>query len=178
MRMLLAGNDKQSQIKAERASLCEAGFTLVEMMMSMLIIGLMTGVVVLNLPSGDDPAVEQGKLLVSRLRIAAQTSMIENTPVGIEFNEDGYSAVRFIGGEWETVESFTYELEQPLVLELTQNGAKIDLDAARKTGVPVIRYDATGLATPFELEVDAFGLTMFFDGKSDGSVEFKSEGRG
>lgn len=156
----------------------QAGFTLVEVLMSMLIISLMTGIVVLNLPKDENPIVTQGQLLANHLRIASQSSMIENTPVGIAFTEDGYEAVKYVAGQWETIEQFTFETKSLPQMELKQNGAKINLEEAYKNGVPVIRYDTTGLATPFELSIDVYGDSIRIEGNANGEVNFITDETG
>ena len=153
----------------------QAGFTLVEVLMSLLIIGLMTGLVVLNMPETEDPIDEQARLLAYRLETAAQTSMISNQTIGIQFTKDGYEAVRFVGDEWETIEKFEFDMETAPVVELVQNGAKIDLEKARKSKIPVIRFDATGMATPFELKVDIYGDELKITGSSDGAIQVGEE---
>jgi len=149
----------------------QAGFTLVEVLMSLLIVGLMTGLVVLNLPESEDPVETQAKLLVTRLQTASQTSMISNQAIGIEFTDDGYRAVRFIGDEWETIERFEYDMDSVPIVEITRNDEKIDLEKAQESGIPVIRYDSTGLATPFELSIDVYGTEIRIEGGADGSVK-------
>ena len=156
----------------------QAGFTLVEVLMSMLIVGLMTGIVVLNLPEADDPWEKQARVIASKFQIASQSAMVANQTIGIRLNKNGYRIVRFTGGEWQTIEQFEFDAEVPLTMELTQNGAEIDLKAAEKSRVPVIRYDATGLATPFELTIDGYGRSMSFEGGADGSVQLKLDEAG
>lgn len=172
MPILPAGTAKHT------SRLKQAGFTLVEVLMSMLIIGLMTGIVVLNLPEGDDPWETEARRLASKFEIASQSAMISNQSIGIRLNKDRYDIVRFVGGDWVIIESHEFTGEIPLSIELEQNGAKIDLKAAAKTEVPVIRYDATGLATPFELTIDGYGRTMQFIGGPDGSVGLILDGTG
>ena len=154
----------------------QAGFTLVEVLMSMLIIGLMTGIVVLNIPAGEDPWESQARQLASKFEIASQSAMIANQTIGFHLNKDGYKIARFVAGEWVDIESGEFNSEIPLSIELEQSGAKIDLKAADKSDVPVIRYDATGLATPFELTIDGYGRSMQFVGGPDGSVAFVLDG--
>ncbi|NNC38118.1 MAG: prepilin-type N-terminal cleavage/methylation domain-containing protein [Hyphomonadaceae bacterium] len=154
----------------------QAGFTLVEVLMSMLIIGLMTGIVVLNLPEGDDPWEDQARELASKFQIASQSAMISNQSIGIKISKQGYEIVRFVAGDWVEIEGSEFSGDIPISIELVQNGAKIDLKAAAKTEVPVIRYDATGLATPFELTIDGYGRSMQFVGGPDGTVELVLDG--
>lgn len=144
--------------------------------MSMLIIGLMTGIVVLNLPSGDDPWEAQARELASKFEIASQSAMIANQTIGIKISKEGYEVVRFVAGDWVKIEGQAFSGEIPISVALVQNGAEIDLKAAAKVDVPVIRYDATGLATPFELTIDGFGRSVEFVGGPDGSMELVLDG--
>jgi len=167
MPMLPAGIDKTLKSTLQRSK--QAGFTLVEVLMSMLIIGLMTGIVVLNLPEGDDQWETQARKLASKFEIASQSAMIANQTIGIQIS-------RFVAGEWVDIEGAEFGGDIPLSINLEQDGTKIDLKAADKSDVPVIRYDATGLATPFELTIDGYGRSMQFIGGPDGSLRLLVDG--
>jgi len=174
MPMLPAGIDKTLKSTLQRSK--QAGFTLVEVLMSMLIIGLMTGIVVLNLPEGDDQWETQARKLASKFEIASQSAMIANQTIGIHLNKDRYKISRFVAGEWVDIEGAEFGGDIPLSINLEQDGTKIDLKAADKSDVPVIRYDATGLATPFELTIDGYGRSMQFIGGPDGSLRLLVDG--
>lgn len=152
-----------------------SGFTLVEILAVLFIISMMAGAVVMNLPPKPDPLHVQGKLLASRIQMTAQTGLIEHRAMGIRFSEHGYSVVKYNLDVWEIVEEFEYNTEGKPALELTQSKAKIDLDAAGKSEIPVIRYDTTGLGTPFELRLQNGTSRFVITGAIDGSITAEPE---
>ncbi len=167
MPILPAGN-----IKA-RHKLKQAGFTLVEVMVVLLIVGLMAGTVVMNLPPKEDPLYAQGKLLATRMEMAAQSSLTTQTSIGVRFEEGGYEFVKYSGEVWESVAQYTYELEQKPNVVLKLNGSTIDIKEAQKSEFPVLRYDVTGLATPFEFSLEGSKSRLHITGGVDGSVTVK-----
>ncbi len=148
----------------------QAGFTLVEILAVMFIIAVMAGAVVVNLPAKPDPLHEQGKLLASRIQMTAQIGLIERQSMGIGFTKNGYSTMKYNGEIWENIEEFEFEQEGEPDLELTQSTAKIDLEAAEKAGIPVIRYDTTGLGTPFILHLRNGTSRFVITGAIDGTI--------
>ncbi len=153
----------------------QAGFTLVEILAVLFIIAMMAGAVVINIPAKQDPLYTQGKLLASRIEMAAQTGMIEHQPMGISFTKNGYSVVRYSFDIWETVAEFEFGAEGRPELELSQSSAKIDLKAAEKSELPVIRYDTTGLGTPFELRLQNGASRFVITGAIDGTITAEPE---
>ena len=175
------GNNKSAQ----------SGFTLVEILAVMLIIGLMAGAVIMNMPHKPEAVEVRGRVLATHIGLTAQKALIEQQPFGLSFTQTGYDILKysgqdysdqnfsgqnlsdqnFSGQNWEIVEEFEFDLEKPPVLSMTQNAAKIDLEAAAKTGIPVIRYDRTGLGTVFELVLDDGKTEYVIKGAIDGSVQ-------
>jgi len=153
----------------------QAGFTLVEVLAVLFIISMMVGAVVMSLPAKQDPLHVQGKLLADRIQMTAQSGLMENQPVGVSFTEHGYSVVKYNFDIWEIVEEFEFDAENEPVLVLTQNTAKIDLEAAAKSETPVIRYDTTGLGTPFVLHLQSGASRFVITGAIDGSITAEPE---
>ena len=149
----------------------QLGFTLVEILAVLLIIGLMAGAVVMNMPPKQDPLHKQGELLATRIQIAAQSGLVEGQSIGIIFHEQSYDIVRYFNETWNVTQEFEYGVDNSKpVISLTLNAAKIDLEQAEKTGIPTIRYDTTGLGTSFELQLED-GLSRFIiNGRVDGSI--------
>ncbi len=148
----------------------QSGFTLVEVLAVLFIIGMMAGAVVMNMPKAQNPLHKQGELLATRIGLAAQGGLISQQSIGVVLRGDGYEIVRYNNYIWETVETFTFDLESKPYIELTQNAAKINLEAAEKSGVPVIRYDTTGLGTPFALKLQSGASAYMISGGSDGKI--------
>ena len=148
----------------------QSGFTLVEVMVVLLIVGLMAGTVVMNLPPKQDPLYAQGRLLATRLEQASQTSLIEQSSIGVRFVEGGYEVLKYTGENWDDAGKYFYDLSNNPNISLSVNGGEIDLKAARKSEFPVVRFDATGLATPFELSLQTSVSSVRLKGGVDGSI--------
>lgn len=170
MPILPTGHDKTFRTTSQ------AGFTLVEVLVSLLILGLMTGLVILNLPKDNDTLHKRGQRIAAHFEMAAQASIFYHEPVGIRLTDSGYEAVRYLKNEWVPLRTFAFGTGIEPELELVQNGIKVDLKAAGKLGVPPIRFDATGLATPFHLKIAAGPDEIRIQGDVTGRIAFETEG--
>ena len=148
----------------------QSGFTLVEVLAVLFIIGMMAAPVIMNMPKTQDPLHKQGELLATRISLAAQSGLVAQQSVGIILQEDGYEIVRYNNEIWETAAIFSFGLDSKPFLELRQNATKINLETAEKSGVPAIRYDSTGLGTPFELKLQNANSRYLIIGNVDGTI--------
>ena len=148
----------------------QAGFTLVEVLAVLLIFGLMAGAVIINMPARPNPLYKQGELLATHIELTAQTGIIRQQVVGIRFTDDSYEIVSYLDGEWKVEKEINYDPNLKPHIELVENSAKIDLELAEKSGIPSIRYDTTGLGTPFELKLENGASQILLIGTIDGHV--------
>ena len=154
----------------------QSGFSLVEVMVALFIMGLMAGVVILNLPERDNSLVVEGRKFAANLHMASQSSLIGQYPSGVRFNEEGYSIVKYDGEEWMTQNTYNFGEDQTPIITLRQNGAELDMEEVRKSDIPVIRYDTTGLATPFELSLLYGNEKVNLTGGVDGRIKVETSG--
>lgn len=82
----------------------DAGVTLVEILVVLAILGVMTGLTALSLPAANRARTlaQEADLLVSRLHIAAEYSVVSGRPVQMGWTEQGYSFREWDGQEWIT----------------------------------------------------------------------------
>ena len=83
------------------------GFTLIEMMVVIALVGILISVVSLAIGSGNRTNVlqAQAQRLISSMRFAQQRASALNRPVGIEFYEAGYQLLEYRAGNWELIEN-------------------------------------------------------------------------
>ena len=74
-----------------------AGFTLIEIMLVILIIGLLVGSVelVIGDRSADDSLQQEGERLAATINLAADAALLEMTELGLSVNQDSYGYYRF-----------------------------------------------------------------------------------
>lgn len=78
----------------------DAGFSLIELMVVIVIMGLMASVVVLNLPSSKQTLRGDSEVIVARLQLAAQEAILTGNIIGLRMDQTGYGFLRRIRGEW------------------------------------------------------------------------------
>lgn len=78
----------------------EAGYTLIDMLAALFVIGLAAGVVAMTLPPPPKPGDEEARAFAAGLRAAADEALVSGLVVGVEADEDGYRFYRRVQGEW------------------------------------------------------------------------------
>ena len=134
----------------------EAGFTLVEVLCVLALLGLTAGLVVLNLPKPAAPFRSEVQSVTTLLNLAARQSVIDGKSRGIDISTGRLDILEY-DGEWvsDRQQDFTEVYNLALVVE----GSEIDLTAREKKKEksdlpPLIYFDATGNVTPFRLSLE------------------------
>lgn len=126
----------------------EAGFTLVELMVVMVIVGLMTAAVIVTIPDGRGRLSDDAVALAARLVAARDLAIIGGHDVAARFGADGYDFVERRGRGWVAPAG------KALVARRWRDGttgeAAIESDAT-------LVFDGTGLATPAVVTLTADG---------------------
>ncbi|ADH86931.1 type II secretion system minor pseudopilin GspH [Desulfurivibrio alkaliphilus] len=100
-----------------------SGFTLIEVIVVLLIIGLLVGVVGLSLGSRDRPLETEAERLAALLRLAGQETLLTSTPTAVGFHAEGYRFYRYdlAGGDWHLLAAGALrprQLDHDFILEL------------------------------------------------------------
>ncbi|WP_262689883.1 prepilin-type N-terminal cleavage/methylation domain-containing protein [Kordiimonas aestuarii] len=158
-----------------RALRKDDGFSLVEIMVVMAIMGLMASAVVLSMPSGDDRlerALDGTRTYMSAL---SRTSVSTGRVLGLRFDEHGYTPLVLEAGTWKPDGALVGRGKawaDTTLVSVELDGARID--TAQKKGEalrPHIWFLPTG-------EVAAFKLSLMVDDRlgtvvSVGGHDFK-----
>lgn len=85
----------------------DAGVTLIEMLVVLVLIGVGAGIVTYALPSGSAArsVSQEATLLKSRLNIAAERSLIGGRPFRMTWTSTGYRFEEWEGAKWQTASS-------------------------------------------------------------------------
>ncbi|MEQ8507469.1 MAG: type II secretion system minor pseudopilin GspH [Rhodospirillaceae bacterium] len=76
------------------------GFTLIELIMSLFVIGLVTGAVIWTLPTAGTDVDKEAVRLAARLKSTSQESILSGEVLGVSIADDRYAFHRFRRGQW------------------------------------------------------------------------------
>ena len=115
-----------------------AGFTLVELLMVITIIGLAAGAVVLSVPDPRPSVAEDAERFAARLSRAREEAILSNRPVAVEATSAGYGFAVFDGARWSALN------EGPFGPETWTAGTTV----SPAVGPVRIVFDPTGVVDP------------------------------
>ncbi len=168
-----------------------AGFSLIELLVVVAIIGLFAGVAMLSLGVlGSDRELERETLrLRSLIDVLMEEAVLETRDYGVMFTESGY---RFFIYDYRQLNWLdpagdyflsAHDLSEPLAMALTMDDRKIVLESEfvphlLQEPEPQVILLASGGITPFEAEFyrDPDGGRYVLTGTLDGSLEVTARG--
>lgn len=136
-----------------------AGFTLVELLMTVAIIGLAAGAVVLSVPDPRPSVAEDAERFAARLSRAREEAVLSNRPVAVEATADGYGFTVFDGADWKPL------AEGPFDPEPWSDGLSMS-----PAGPVRVVFDPTGVADPATLILSRDGATSRVEVDGAGEV--------
>ncbi|MHB1616505.1 MAG: type II secretion system minor pseudopilin GspH [Metallibacterium sp.] len=158
------------------------GFSLVEMLVVVLIIGLMTGVAVLSMSLGEShPARDNAERLAELVREASENASMQGQNLALGFWRHGW---RFYvlrgGGAWQPLTDDTLlrarTLPRGLALTLDLQGEQVTLKDHDKTK-PQVFLLSSGEMQPFVVEIRGSGhAAMRVRGSAIGEVKVQRVG--
>ena len=134
----------------------EAGFTLVELMVVLVIIGLAAAAVMLALPEAGGSLAGEADRFAARARAARDSAILESRAVALQVGRGGYEVARREGGVWRT--EAHYDWAQRTVP---------DVGGSPEASV---RFDSTGFAEPARVTLRRGEERMAIDIAGDGGV--------
>lgn len=120
------------------------GFSLVELMVVVALIGLMASAVALTLPDPRGRLEDEAARLAARLTLARDESVLTGRATAVRLDEQGYGFLRRQGGVWTPLD------EAPFRPMAWGEGVRPSLDGR---GPLVIAFDPTGLADPAQVRL-------------------------
>ncbi|MFC7379436.1 GspH/FimT family pseudopilin [Brevundimonas sp. GCM10030266] len=139
------------------------GFTLVELLMVVAIIGLAAGAVVLTLPDPRPAVATEAERFAARLVRAREEAILTNRSVAVEASANGYAFSTFDGLQWTPLG------EGPFRAEDWSEGATVS------PADPAVRvvFDPSGVADPATLTLAREGRsrTISVDGAGEVRVD-------
>lgn len=114
----------------------EGGFTLVELMVVMAIIGLMTATVVMTLPDPRGRVLEDAERFAARVGAVRDMAIVEARPTAVWIGADGYGFEARRAGRWIAMG------EKPFAAAAWRSGNSALVSGKRER----ISFDAMGMA--------------------------------
>ncbi len=115
----------------------QSGFTLVELLVVLVIIGLAAAAVVLAIPDPEGSLQTEAERFAARAKAARDLAIVESRPALLRIDAEGYSVARRSDGAWQEAERYDWAEGT----EVEASGA----DGAQS------RFDSTGLAAPLQV---------------------------
>ncbi len=141
----------------------DAGFTLVEILSVLVIIGLLSSLVVFNMPPTESESEKQAERLVRELNALSQQSLISGEIRAFGLSKTDYELYRYDGSDFRSLATVSWV--DDFKPTLTRNATK--LKTPEET-TPLIIFEPTSINTPFKLELSG----------TPHSYELTSEGNG
>jgi type II secretion system protein H len=148
----------------------DAGVSLIEALMALLIVGLLAGAIALAAPAPDARARAAAETLAARLVLAGDESVLRNRTITLTISAEGYSFRALEAQGWQ---SFT----PPDLLAFrgwpTGVAAKIVAPITREDAAMAARFDPMGAATPLSVRIEGGGgaFLVSLDASGDADVQ-------
>ena len=135
------------------------GFTLVELMVVLFIIGLATTAVVLSMPEQGGSVEAEAERFAARAKAARDEAIVNSRPVVLLVDAGGYAFSRRRGGQWQSGER----------LDWAEGTEARTVSAVEGRS----RFDSTGLAEPLQLTLRRRGREVAVDISGEGGVHVR-----
>jgi general secretion pathway protein H len=142
------------------------GFTLFEILVALLIIGLIVGVATLKIGNpAPDKLREESRRLEAILGLAREEAILQSRDFGVSFWQQGYAFHDFFEGQWRRVERDrilrTYQLPEGMRVQLTLEGIDVVMSPVEPEK-PQVFILSSGEMSPFKLRLKFLDLPAFF----------------
>ncbi|MBC6402068.1 MAG: prepilin-type N-terminal cleavage/methylation domain-containing protein [Hyphomonadaceae bacterium] len=144
----------------------EAGFTLIELLAVLVIIGLVSGTVVLSLSGPKAAARTETEELVRQFRLAAEEAIITGRPHAWGLSGTEHVFFRFHDTEWVPLSE--PRLNPGSRIKLTREARNVKLT---EEIIPLVIFEPIGMTTRFSLRIEADDRTVTIEGPGDGRIE-------
>lgn len=144
----------------------DAGFSLLEVLAVLVIIGLMSAAVVVSMRGPDTSEQDFADNFVLQLNRLAKESIYTGRINALSVSEEGLHLMSYVNREWITLEEFSFE--STISAELFIEDETVDIP---KEPAPLILFEPTGEVTDFVLTVDGLGTDLSLFRNDDGAIQ-------
>ncbi|MBC9250102.1 type II secretion system protein GspH [Pseudomonas alcaligenes] len=142
------------------------GFTLIELLVVLVLLGVLTGLVVLGSGLASSPTRklnDEAERLGSLLRVLLDEAVLDNREYGLRFERQSYQVLRYepLREQWQPLVDKAHEMPEWLELKLELDEQAVGLPEAEgaegKAKVPQLLILSSGELTPFHLRLAVRG---------------------
>ncbi|MEZ5995735.1 MAG: GspH/FimT family pseudopilin [Hyphomonadaceae bacterium] len=148
----------------------DAGVTLVEALMALMVVGMMAGAVILLAPGPDWKTRQEAQRMAARAVMASEESIVVNRTTALVVTSDGYGFERLEENGWAPADA-----RSPLGFRAWPEGldVRVEQSASGEGDDRVARFDALGGATPARIVLAGAGARwrVAIDGQGGVNVE-------
>lgn len=133
-----------------------AGFTLIEILVVVVIIGVLSTAFLLSLGGGrQDQGQDEAQRFAALVRLASQEAMLRSRELAVEFLPQGYRFMQYQEQAWQPLEDDILRprvIPEGLFFDVQMEGSDVVMSAG-EAQPPRILLFSTGEMTPFEVTV-------------------------
>ena len=145
-----------------------AGFTLVEVLTVLFILALVTGAVVMTLPSKPPAALTQARALTTDLNVAADDALLAGRPAALSLTPEGYQIYSYSEFDWQQQKSVPWaDGTSP---QLRRDGERVALP---DTPTPLIIFEPIGQSETFEITLQTTSADYVLRNAGNGQTLFE-----
>lgn len=148
-----------------RSVVRDAGFTLVEMLTVLVIIGLMSSAVVLTFPKQKSPLAEQAQDFLRAVNGVSQDAILSGQTTALGVSREGYALYKFGPQGWETLNQSLWADTGQAQMEIAQENLDLPEDVQ-----PLIFFESIGVSEPFTLTLSDRNVDYIFRSNGDNRI--------
>jgi general secretion pathway protein H len=140
------------------------GFTLIEVMVVVVIIGILLNYVAISLGRNTpgDQLKDEAQRLNSLIELASEEALLRSVMIGVDITEESYGFLALNEGEWDVISDNLFrERQLPEELEISVATALPEGDDENKRTPEIILLNS-GEITPFELKISSERTESFY----------------
>ena len=159
----------------KRAKALNSGFTLVELAVVLVLMGLVAAMVVPTISSRDGDPLAEAEQFAAVLHHASENSILSGSAMGVEITSDQYRILRNRRGQWIALDRDPVfgprDWSDGLEVAIRREAAEV---TPGLPGEPLIVFSATGEVTPFSVQLSRGERSARIDGDHLGSLSIRT----
>lgn len=166
-----------------RTQMKQAGFTLIEILVVLVIMSITISFAVLSLGNRDagEPIAKEARRLTRLLSLASEEAILQSRQLALEISHNRYRFVAYDGQHWEAIQDDNLLRERKLpdgvFVDLDVEGDSVTIDNKRASTANRIYLFSSGEITPFTMTLNSADQRYRYELRGDalGQVKYVGE---